>query len=242
MSAGVLFREALVTLRRLELPPVAESDLLAVLEAGRSGPLQFFFEALLEADVPGEAARLRGAAVYFAYCAGQLADDLADGECDYLDEPLRTGPSAQFLLHSLFARNALAADADPADVRDASEELARGAGAQHVEVRTVDWTEPVAREVATGISGRQFAAYLRVLWSRTPLAGVAARVGLDLGIAAHVAHDVRSDDPRFWGLDEDERRSLLRWARARADALREQKLACVDAVLRSLDPMLREAA
>jgi len=63
-----------------------------------------------------------------------------------------------------------------------------------------------------------------------------------LGIAAHVAHDRRTHDPRFWTLASDERESLVRWANTQLVALREEKLASVDAVLRSLAPLLAEAA
>lgn len=242
MSAGLLFREALLAVRRLDLPSPAESDLLAVLEAGRSGPLQFFFDALAEARVVGEPARRRGAAVYFCYCAGQLADDLADGDCDYLEAPHRTGPSAQFILQNLFFRTGVSAGLEPAVLHAVAGDLARGAGAQHIEVRTVEWSEPTAREVAEGISGLQFSAYLRLLWAGTALAECASRIGLALGIAAHVAHDVHTRDPRFWGLAEDERASLLVWARDRIGSLREEKLASVDAVLRSLERLLAEGA
>ena len=80
--------------------------------------------------------------------------------------------------------------------------LAQGAGPQGLEVRTLEWTAPVFRQVAEGLAGQQWAAYLRLLWAGTPLAERSG-AGHGLGIAAHVAEDIRSKAASY-GLSRDE--------------------------------------
>jgi hypothetical protein len=85
VSSGRVFQEALRVLLETPLPGVARDDVLAVLEANRSDLLQLFFDAAREAGVERDAALRRSAAVFFWYASGQLADDLADGDCEYLE-------------------------------------------------------------------------------------------------------------------------------------------------------------
>ncbi|MFP2933842.1 hypothetical protein ACLESO_53680, partial [Pyxidicoccus sp. 3LG] len=101
MSGGALYQEALRVLRRLELPEVSERDVLEALEAGQPGPLPLFYEAGAEAGLPRSVLLARGAGLFFSYCAGNLADDLIDGDCTYHAQPLRVGPCVQFLLQNL---------------------------------------------------------------------------------------------------------------------------------------------
>ena len=241
MSSGRVFQEALRVLLETPLPDVARDDVLAVLEANRSDLLQLFFDAAREAGVERDAALRRSAAVFFWYASGQLADDLADGDCDYLEEPLRTGPSAAFLLahlgHATLARAGVGADA----LADAAHELVVGTGPQHLEVRAQRWDAALFREVGSGIAGRQLAAYLRVLWAGTALEDRALAIGFDLGVAAHVAADVRTGDERFHGLDAGARREILDWAQQSIARARAHGLASIEAALRGFEPALARA-
>ncbi|MCG8592524.1 MAG: hypothetical protein MJE66_24810 [Proteobacteria bacterium] len=243
MSAGRVFQEALRLLQDFSLPEVAVRDVVAALEANRSGPLQFLVDATAEAGLTEAEGLRRSAAVFFCYAAGQLADDLCDSECTYLENPSSTGPSTQFLLESLFfatlgEKTSVSRDA----LTEAARQLAIGTGPQHAEVRARHWTEPLAREVAEGIAGRQIAAYLQVLWDGTPLAEQANTVGRALGIAAHVATDIRTDDRRFYGLSEEARGELVEWARQAIRSAREAQLESVEAVLRSIEPVFESRA
>ena len=62
MSGGVVFRRALSILAEYDLPEVATSDVLAVLEHNRPGLLDFSYDASMEAKVPREVALDRCAA------------------------------------------------------------------------------------------------------------------------------------------------------------------------------------
>jgi hypothetical protein len=238
MSAGALYQEALRALRRGGLPEEAEREVLQALEAGRPGPLALLYAAGTEAGLSRPVLLRRGAGLFFCSCAANLADDLSDGECTYLPEPLRTGPGVQFALHALSLSTLARAEVSTALLAWVSDAMVTAAGLQVLEVRTRAWTAPRYQQVAEGIAGQQWGLYLRVLWEGTALAPRAEAVGRALGVAAHVAEDVRSGDPRFHGLGGQEQREVLAWARDAADALRPEGLRCLDAVLRSVHPWL----
>jgi hypothetical protein len=238
MSAGAVFQEALRALRRHGLPEEAERDVLAAMEAGRPGPLALLYAAGAEAGL-GRAVLLRRAAgLFLCSCAANLADDLADGECTYLEQPQRLGPGVQFALQSLCFATLARAELPAPMLAEAAEDMVTAAGLQVLEVRTAAWTAPRFKQVAEGIAGQQWALYLRVLWEGTARAGRAVTVGRSLGVAAHVAEDVRSGDARFHGMSEEDRRTVLAWAREAVDAVRHEGLACLDAVLRTVEPLL----
>jgi hypothetical protein len=242
MSAGALFQEALRVLRRLELPEVSERDVLAALEAGQPGPLALFYEAGIEAGLPRPMLLARGAGLFFSFCAGNLADDLIDGDCTYHESPQRVGPCVQFLLQNL-AFSTLAGEQARVPARvlaDATRTLALAAGPQALEVRARAWSAPLFRQVAEGIAGQQWEAYLRVLWAGTVLEGRAPTAGRALGVAAHVVEDIRSRDTRFTSMPPEDRNVVVGWARAATESLRRQDLRCLDAALRRIEPILPE--
>ncbi|MBI3304258.1 MAG: hypothetical protein HYZ72_19510 [Deltaproteobacteria bacterium] len=241
MSAGAIFQEALRVLNRQHLPEVSQRDLLAALEAGRPGALAFLYEAGAEAGLPYQKLLTRATAIYFNFCAGNLADDLMDGDCTYLSEPFRIGPCVQFILQSLCFDTLMEAALRGSTLSSALRDLVAAGGQQLVEVRTQQWNAPLFREVAEGIAGRQWSAYMQILWCNTPLANRAATIGMNAGIAAHVVKDFQSQDPRFTTMLEADKREIIAWATAAAQALREEHLRCLDALLRTIDPVLQEA-
>lgn len=240
MSGGAIYQEALRTLRRLELPGQAERDVVAALEAAQPGPLGLLYEAGMEAGLGREALLARGAGIFLSFAAGNLADDLCDGECAYYTHPLRVGPYVQFLLQNLAWATLARAQVSGEVLAEAARALAQAAGPQALEVRTQQWTAPLFQRVAEGLAGQQWAAYLRLLWAGTPLSAHAA-AGRELGIAAHVAEDIRSGDARFFSMPEADQREVVRWARAGLEGVRRQRLRCLDAALRRIDPILPEA-
>lgn len=241
MSGGAVYQEALRVLRRQELPEQAERDVLTALEAGHPGPLALLYEAGAEAGLPREALLLRGAGLFFSFCAGNLADDLIDGDCTYYPEPLRVAPYVQFALQNLAWATLARAQVPTEELVGGGRALVAAAGPQALEVRTREWTAPVYRQVAEGIAGQQWAAYLRLLWAGTVLAERGAAAGRGLGVAAHVAEDIRSQDARFFSMPPEHQREVVGWAREAADGVRRQGLRCLEAALRRIDPILEVA-
>jgi len=240
MSGGAIYQETLRVLRRQNLPELAEQDVLIALEAAQPGPLGLLYAAGMEAELNHEVLLTRGAGIFLSFAAGNLADDLCDGECGYYSEPMRVGPYVQFLLQNL-AWGTLARARVPAPVlSEAAHGLARAAGPQALEIRTRQWTAPVFQQVAEGLAGLQWATYLRLLWEGTKLAEQAV-AGRWLGIAAHVAEDIRSGDARFFSMPEGDQREVVRWAWVAVADVRRLGLQCLEAALRRIEPLLPEA-
>ena len=238
MSAGAIFQEALRILNRLRLPAAIQRDAVAALEAGRPGPLTMLWIMGEDAGLAVGPLISRAAALYIGFCCGNLTDDLVDDECTYLASPSTIGPQLQQLLHDTFYVAVLDAEIPAETIAQASRDLALAAGAHQCEVRTESWTADVYRFIGAGIAGRQYCAYLRILWHETPLADRAEPLGLVLGEVAHIAEDVVSQDQRFWSMSAAERAAVVRWA---ADALadaRSSGLRFIDVLAASLTPIL----
>jgi hypothetical protein len=220
---------------------VSRRDLLAALEAGHPGPLAFLYDAGAEAGLPRQTLLTRAAAIYLGFCAINLCDDLTDNECSYLSEPFQSGPCAQFILHNLFFTTLTEANLPNSVLSAATRDLVAAAGAQHLEMRTQQWRAPVFREVAEGIAGRQWSAYLQILWSDTELASRAALIGRNVGLVTLMWEDICSGDPRYTTLPDPDKHEVVAWATAVTEALRRENLRCLNAVLRAIDPVVREA-
>ncbi|AKF08185.1 hypothetical protein [Sandaracinus amylolyticus] len=221
MSEGAVYREALAWIVALELEPATERDLVRCLDAARTGPLGFVYAACVESGVDAARARARAAGAFFSFAAGNLADDLADGDCTYLEPAHRVGPCAQFALqNAAWSTWSGAGDVDRETLRAIGRDLVRAASLQHVEVRTQRFDLVTTQRIAEAMGGLQYGAYLRAAWCGTELAEHAAEVGTALGTAGFVAEDLRSDDPRVTTLPDDDRRALARWADALLDRAR----------------------
>jgi hypothetical protein len=224
---------------RQDLSPEANLDFLPALEAVRSkGLLGLLEAAAYDAGLDPANALDRAGAIYVGCCAGNLCDDLIDGECTWLDEPLRKGPSLQYMLQFIMMRGLLDAGL-PADVvADGCSGLARSASWSHLEIRTKTWTAPVYRQVGEGVAGQQWGTFFPLLWWNTPLAPRAATVGRLAAIAGHVADDIRSKDPRFLSMPEADRSEVLTWARNALSALRAENIRCMTAIAHGLQETL----
>ena len=243
MSGGVLFQESLRVLSLSGLHEMAERDVLKALDVAQAhGPLDLIYDCGLEAKLERQTLLTRGVAIFFSYAAGNLADDLADGDCTYLAEPARTGPCVQFVLQNLFFAAALRSGVSCAVLDEVISTLARASGPQLIEVRTRQWTAELTRLVAESIAGLQYAAYLRLLWDGTPLEARAREIGMSLGVANHVAKDLLTQDPRCATLSPEHTAEVVAWAREHAETLRREGLACLEATLRHVDPILAHAS
>ena len=149
-------------------------------------------------------------------------------------EPQRVGPGVQFALQSLCFATLARAEVPAPVLAEAAERMVTAAGLQVLEVRTAAWTAPSDSSrwprASPDSSGR---CYLRVLWEGTALARAGGGGGAALGVAAHVAEDIRSGDARFHGMPEEDRHRGAglgargsRRGRAAARASRAWTLSC----------------
>lgn len=184
----------------------------------------------------------RAAALALLQASINLADDLSDGDCDYLQEPVRRAPGTQILLQSLAFLHLVEQGIGPGVLARLTGDIVSAASAQQLEVRTQSWTLDAFAYCADGFAARPCAGYLEVIWSSTSLAGRARDIGARLGFAAHVAGDIESRDRRFESLTPVERTSLLATALAHISVLRREPLQCVQALLRNVEPVIAARA
>jgi hypothetical protein len=226
---------------RRHVEEAAVADLSAAIRAVRPGILDFVSALAREAGVAPAIVDARCIAIAYSAAAVNLADDLADAECDYLEEPYRSGPTTQYLLQCLFFQK-LCELGTPADVLyQVTCDFEHVAALQHVELTTRSWAFDTSRRVAEGITGRQLAAYLRVALAGSDLAKHALAIGVDVGVATHVAVDAQTRDPRFTTLPDVDKIRLVEVALAsteRAEAFGLDSIRPVSAdVHRALDPI-----
>ncbi|HLT29947.1 MAG TPA: methyltransferase domain-containing protein [Myxococcaceae bacterium] len=239
MIGGALYREALRALQRLQLPEAATRDVTLALEAALPGPIPVLWSAGQEAGLSPEALLARGSGLFIAFAAGNLADDLCDGDCTLWPDPERHAPYVQYLLQNLALSELVRGGLGAGALGRMGQELARGAGPQALEVRTREWTPALYREVAEGIAGRQWAAYFTALYDGTGQETTAAQRGLALGIAAHTAEDRSSGDLRFYTLSSEGRADICAWAAAYAERLGDDPAGWVQRLITPLLEQLR---
>lgn len=149
----------------------------------------------------------RAAVCFLAFASFNLADDLADGDCDYL-EPA-PAQAVVLILQTLFAE-ALGTLALPRRTPEAvHRDLLVAEEAQVLEVMTASWDAARLRVVTDGIAGRQWSAYLRIMWAGTPFEQRAEDVALRVSRAALLAGDISSHDRRWTTLPPAERRTVV---------------------------------
>ena len=242
MSGGAVFQQALRFINELRLPEPAHGDAVTALTQGRPGPLAMLYLLGADASLPHEKLMARSASLFIGFCCGNLADDLVDGDCTYLEPASLVGPHLQQLLHNVFFAVAAAAGMPDSVVRAASHDLLFAASEHQREVQTTSWSVDVYCRICNAIAGRQYSGYLKILWHDTALALLAEPFGIGLGEVAHVAEDIRSGDRRFWSMPRDEQQVVVEWARATLARLRSHGLFSVETMAKSVGPILDRVA
>ena len=238
MTGAAVFNQALREIRRLELDADAERDFVLALEAARPGPLDLFYGLAHEAGLSRDELMLRTAGLFCGFAAGNLADDLIDGDCDYLSRPAAIGPSVQYGLQHLGYALLLRSDTDADAVAAMARHLALAGGAEHRERGSYDAQKFI--DVAEGIAGLQWQGYLPVLWAGRE--GVdSSELGRVLGLALHVAEDIRSRDERFVSMSLADRRQIARWGLDLIEALKRAGSPCLARVADTLRPTCANA-
>jgi hypothetical protein len=234
VTGGAVFNQALREVRALDLSGDAERDFVAALEAALPGPSDLFYTLAHEASLPRAELLLRGAGLFVLFAAGNLADDLIDGDCDYLSRTRAIGPSVQFGLHHLgyaiLLRSSIVGEAAARMGRH----LALAGAAEHLELGGA-WTAERFVRVAEGIAGLQWQAYLPVLWAGTGREDSGA-LGRTLGLALHLAEDIRTGDRRFVAMPPGDQVEVGRWGLTLARQLRASQSRCLAGVADAVEP------
>ena len=110
--------------------------------------------------------------------------------------------------------------------------------AQVLEVSTAAWDAARLRVVTDGIAGRQWAAYLRVMWAGSPKEDFSTEVALDIGRVGLLAGDISCEDPRFTTLPSLDRRSMLEEALTRVRELESVGARVAQSVAADCEPVI----
>jgi hypothetical protein len=229
VAGAAVLRGALGRLAALGLDVEVDRLVVAALRRAAPGPAGPVLHAGLEAGLHPEVALTRASTAFLAFATFNLSDDLSDGECDYLPAP--AGEAVVLLLHGLFFAALRDLDLGAGVESDVLGDLAAAEAAQVAEVTTSSWTAARLQAVTDGIAGRQWSAYLRLMWAATPLEPRAPVVARALGRVALLAGDITSVDVRYTGLDPGDRATVLRDALRAVDELAELGLACTGRVV-----------
>ncbi len=213
MNGAVIFQEAMRDLMRHELPDVTRRDVVAGLEAGRT-VLPPIYAAVIETELAREEQLMRALAVYYSACAGNVADDVADGDCDYFEPGVPVATTVQYLLHTMSFEAALRTSVPREALLDASRELVQAAAWEPIELRTKVFDRDTYLNVARAMGGRQWRAHLRVLWAGTPLDDQVGLVADAVALASFVALDLAGSDRRLMTLPAVERQEIISFARS----------------------------
>ena len=162
----------------------------------------------------GDAIAPRVAVVLAHQVLIHVADDVADGECEYFEHDIARAATTQFTLHNLAGFALQQSAVDHQGCARFLLRMAQVAAAQHEEVAAAGWCLTTAKQAARGLNGVQMQAYLEFLSHGCDPS--AAGVGYSYGIAAHVSRDVATRDARYVGLTSDARAALRGWAREHA--------------------------
>lgn len=238
MSLAAILHEVVTLVDRAGLGPEARADVLAVLHANQSDVLRFMLALGLEANVEPSMALRRAATIYLNIASLQIADDIADGDCDYLDNPAGAGTAAQYILQNLFYSHLIEGGLPARELVAVADDLARGAAPQSIDVRTSQWDLARSRAAAEGFGGAHHSAYFRIVLHRSELENRAAALGQALGNAVSVTSDIRSRDRRFTSLKHDEQIELIDWALDNLEPVRGVALTSLENALTSIENTL----
>ena len=241
MSLPAIASEARRIVEQAALEPSAKEDVLRALAKNGTATPPFLLALGLEAKLSPALVLTRATGVHLNIVALQVMDDIADGDCDYLDPAEGAGTAAQYLLQNLSWAALLDAGLPVAVLRAVALELAGGGSAQSLEVRTEKFSSRAARAMAEGFGGRHYGAYFRLMLHGSAYEAEAAALGYALGIGVAISSDLASNDPRVMSLSRTERAEIISWALAATARASHTTLGCVRAMLDRIDIQLLRA-
>ncbi len=236
MSGVEVRRRAFGRLAAHRLDPAVDRLVVGALRAAAPGPCLLLLQAGQDAGLDRAEEIDRASACFLTFSAFNLSDDLSDGECTYLPPP--QAQAVVLILNPLFAASLrelhLPSEVEALVLRD----LVAAEEAQVLELSTVSWDAARLRVVTDGIAGRQWAAYLRIMWAGTPMESLSAEVALAIGRVGLLAGDITSEDPRFVTLPPSDQRVAITEALAELRALESVGTRVAQSVVDECEPII----
>jgi hypothetical protein len=237
VSAAVV-RRCYGRVARLRLHVDVERAVIRAINAAAPGPGQALLNAGLETRLREDVVLARASTAFLNFAAFNLSDDLSDGDCTYLpsDEAAAVVLILDNVFFSAMRTLGLAEGVEDEIVAD----LLAAEEAQVLEIKTTAWGAERLTAVTDGIAGRQWSAYLKLLWAGTPLAPRADSIARGLGRVGLLAGDIRTGDARYTGLAVADRQVVLEQALAGVRELEAEQLSFLGPTLAASTPVLLE--
>lgn len=221
---------------RLRLEVASEELVVRVLRQSAPGPNPTLIAAGIDADLPPRVLIDRASISFLNFSRFNLCDDLSDGDCTYLS----AGQAHVVLLFlsDVFFRELGELDLPRALVDDILADLVAAEQAQLEEIETQRWNAAKLGRVTDGIAGRQWAAYLRLLWSDTELESLAVDAALTMARFALLAGDIETEDDRYRSLSPGDKRIVLLGALAAIEHALSLRLTFMDEIVEVARPVV----
>jgi hypothetical protein len=236
MAGGEVLRRAFGHVAARRLDPEVDRLVVAALRAAAPGPGGLLLDAGQDAGLDRSDAIDRASTCFLAFSAFNLSDDLSDGDCTYL--PPAPAQAVVLILNSIFLASLrdlhLSCDAEANVHRD----LLAAEEAQVLELGSAAWDAERLRVVTDGIAGRQWAAYLRVMWAGSPREHLSTEVAVNIGRVGLLADDISCEDPRFASLPPLDRRAVLEEALTGVRALESVGARVAHSVVAECQPVI----
>lgn len=220
----------------LRLKLNSEELVVRVLQESAPGPNPTLIAAGIEANLLTTVMIDRASVAFLNFSRFNLCDDLSDGECTYLPEG--QAPVVLLLLSDVFFRELGELGLPHPLVGEIVADLVAAEQAQLEEIETETWDAAKLRRVTDGIAGRQWAAYLRLLWYGTELESRAADVALTMARFALIAGDVGSEDNRYRSLSLADKQITLLGAQEAIERALSLRLKFIDEIVEETRPIL----
>jgi len=222
---------------QLGFSDAAREDLYAVLVRKDTGLEMLMRKLMQHVEMESGQIEQRILPIVIQQCLIHLADDMADGDCDYLS--IEKASTTLCSLFNLSALLLLEVNLSPETCKRFYQLMAGVGILQHEEIRISHWTLEETRKAAFDLGGAVYAGYFSLALDGTSLADEAESLGRHFGIASFVARDIQTDDARYLDLDQQERSSLRNWALKSANHLYEKELEPLNPLLLSAYRYLR---
>lgn len=222
----------------LRLNVDVERAVIRAINAAAPGPGQALLNAGLATGFSDEVILARASTAFLNFAAFNLSDDLSDGDCVYLS-PDEAAAVLLILGNIFFAAMRTLGLPEEAE-NQILDDLLAAEEAQVLEITTTAWGAERLTKVTDGIAGRQWAAYLKLLWTGTPLASRADRIARALGRVGLLAGDIRTGDERYTQLAVADRHVVVEQALAGVGDLEAEQLSFLQPTLEASAPVLLE--
>mgnify|MGYP000605860911 CR=1 FL=1 len=190
----------------------AKDDIAKVLRTYDCHLVYLLTSLMDELGVPAKEKSTRLLPIILQQVVIHLADDIADGDCNLYESPSVQGVTTLCSLQNSIAICVLDLSISNDNKMSFFSMLQKVGEGQHIEISTPRWDLPKAKEAAKYLNGYLYSAYFQLVFANTPFEQNPHHLGMNFGVANHIATDIDSQDIRYTQLTVSDQADLRRWA------------------------------